>query len=117
MKTPIHCPSCNGPLLSIPIKLTNGSEIWKKTCYQKIDHVFMCMTRIGNDDELSSVDIVLDRGSNVRVHWLLNERKIFVYKGTELKVPKDYLSIPWFTPDFSSYKFLVGKIKTYITFL
>jgi hypothetical protein len=116
MKTPAVCPQCHGPLLSTAVKLRNGSEIWKKTCADKLGHVFTCLTKIGDDDSLSLVGIMLNREAQLRANWDFERQKLTVHKGKPSINTSGGLEIPWFEPDLDAYDKLVDKIRKYITF-
>lgn len=115
MKTPTVCPKCHGPLLSTEVQLRSGVSIWKKTCASRLDHVFTCLTKRGDDDTVDLIGIMLNRDIQLRANWDFTRRQIKVHRGKpDMKL--NGLEIPWFEPDLDDYDKLVDKIKKYVVF-
>jgi hypothetical protein len=116
MKAFTHCPKCKNPLLNTLVKLRNGSEVWRKSCVNQVDHNFMSLTKMGDDDELSSMGLTLNFKTQIKITWDLNIKRIYVTKGDFKLLTNEGQQIPWFEPDVSNYSKLVEKLKTYVTF-
>lgn len=115
MKTPTICPKCHGPLLNTELSLRNGASVWKKTCTDKLNHHFTCITRPNNDDLVEIVVIKINRGGTLlKVGWYFTTRMLMVYK--EIVDSDDAIKIPWVEPTIHEYDKLVEKIKTYMVF-
>lgn len=115
MKTPITCPKCHGPLLSTELPLRNKISVWKKTCTNKVNHHFTCVTEKGNDNSIGMIIVGLSYDNQLQAYWYLKQHMLVVYKGQPIK-NADGLNMPWVEPDLSQYDKLIEKIKTYITF-
>ena len=109
MKMPDRCPICNGIML-IDYKNNKKKEFYKKSCTQ-INHD-ICYV-ICPDDTVDRVSIYVNR--QISVYWFTppNEQTVVVTKGSKID---NSLYLPYFEPDFSNYKQLIEKIKTYIVF-
>ena len=115
MKTPTICPKCHGPLLNTELPLRGGTGVWKKTCTDKLNHHFTCITQPNNDDLIEIVVIKINRGATpLKVGWYFTARMLMVYK--EVVGSADAIKIPWVEPTLDEYDKLIEKIKTYVVF-
>lgn len=115
MKTPITCPKCHGPLLNTELPLRNGESAWKKTCTNKLNHHFTCVTHQYDDDLVEIIVIGINRGNvPLKISWYFTPRMLMVYK--EVIGSDDAIRIPWVEPNIHEYDKLIDKIKTYIVF-
>jgi hypothetical protein len=116
MQTPTICPKCHELLVSTIIKLRDGAEVWRKTCSKKIGHEFICITKKGNDDEVSAIGVTLNNDKRTKASWLLENQHLVIYQGESFSMSTNLLYIPWFEPNIEEYDKLVNKVKTYVTF-
>lgn len=115
MKTPTVCPKCHGPLLNTELPLRNGESAWKKTCINKLNHHFTCVTHQYDDDSVEIIIIEINQGNvPLKVSWYFTPRMLIVYK--EIIGSDDAIKIPWVEPNIHEYDKLIDKIKTYIVF-
>lgn len=114
MKMPIRCPICNGVMLTEHYTLLNEKENYRKSCTQ-INHDIYYIS-LPDRDEVEHFGIYVSK--QVSVYWFPNlstSQIVMVTKGKDKKADKS-LYLPYFEPDFSNYKKLVEKIKTYLVF-
>ena len=110
MKTFSHCPKCHGPLLNDP-PFTIGKGYWLKWCNKYTDHFVKIKTVPGDDDKISSLTIFL--GPDKLFTWFPEAEICWSSKTWDLEC---CVMIPYFEPDFSDYRKLINKIKTYLLF-
>lgn len=111
MKAPTHCPICGDPLLNIFPPAEEFSTRVDKSCNKRLSHG---IAMICEDDEVKSLSIGLDRGTHLQATWFFTLREIWILNMSKKEIPA--VVIPFFDPDFSNYKKLVNKIKTYLLF-
>lgn len=113
MKTPINCPICGDPLLNIfpPAEGIGQPEQITKHCSRRVTHN---LAMICDGDDVLSVSIGINSTNQLQARWLFNLKEVWIWEG-QSSMPPD-LRIPWFEPDFSDYKKLLNKIKTYVVF-
>lgn len=120
MKLPIKCPICNDPLLNEDVYL---SKMWRKICANKLNHKFFVIYEV-NTDMIVNFSIVDDKNNAWRFYPL--DDTIAIYKDVKLQLLKNlrrdgslknYKIIPYFEPDFSDFKKLINKLRTYTLFL
>lgn len=107
MKSFIKCPKCHRPLLNEAVTTRDGKEVWYKKCIS-ISHGITCV--VDDNDEISTIIIVIDVNSHVIANWRMDNETLCVVKG------KSVTNIPFFEPDFTDYDKILQKLKTYITF-
>jgi hypothetical protein len=116
MKMPIKCPICNGVMLTEHYTLLNKKESYRKSCTQ-INHdiYYLSETSIDNVDDVEHFGVYINK--HVSAYWFPNlstgKQFVMITKGKKIDNP---LYLPYFEPDFSNYKQLVEKIKTYLVF-
>jgi hypothetical protein len=109
MKMPINCPICKEPLCNSFLG-SEKSNCLQKECTNKLDHKIYYISLMDSYDELSLVSIPLTHGVIVIWSPLIKDLEIRNTSKTEGQ------HLPYFEPDFSDYKHLIKKLKTYITF-
>lgn len=115
MKTPTTCPKCHRPLLSYELSLRGGVSVWKKTCTDKLNHRFTCVTKQNDDDSVEIIVIGINRGNvPLKISWYFTPRMLMVYR--DIPGSDDSIKIPWVEPNLDTYDKLVEKIKTYVVF-
>ena len=111
------CPCCGDILLISYIDILGKSEkdLLRKQCY-KIDHKFHC---IYDSDEtiLFTIGLEIDPSNGLSTSWNFNTKKINIYNPRKNFNSPLYNAIPWFEPDFSDYKKLLNKLKTYVIYI
>lgn len=114
MKTPTNCLICNDPLLNTDVsdKITQVQR-WQKSCSKYLNHSFFCQTYDEDIDYLSYVSFTTNYLECGCVWHPIN--KMFYINNKD--VPSLWRTIPYFEPDFSDFKKLIDKIKTYVIFL
>lgn len=113
MKMPIRCPICDG-IMAIEFMNERRGGMYSKSCV-KVSHNIYYIS-IKDTEEVGHIGIHFDE--KISVHWFPNQSD-----GSQaLQIIKhgfgsqDSLYLPYFEPDFSNYKKLVEKIKTYLVF-
>lgn len=109
MIMPINCPICQNPLLNF-----FHPKFLKKEC---IHHthciIFICKSQ---EDIVDEIILIYDYQNNLThytIWWKINYSvKISSVKISENK--SNTIELPYFEPDFSSFKNLQKKISTYI---
>jgi hypothetical protein len=108
MKMPVNCPICGGILLNEYTDQPSKYVRFIKICSKRINHNIQWEALDNSHDEL------------YKIYVLLNNKPVgewnVIYKYINVYTPKGELRIPYFEPDFSNYKRLIEKIKTYIVF-
>lgn len=120
MKIPTSCPCCHDPLMNTYLETRSGPGNWKKTCANKLNHKFTCL-HTDFSEELSMISVEITNKINA-TWWPLS--KTLVVSAVDA-VSQDRFSnkgksnhnfLPYFDPDFSNYKKLIDKLKTYVVF-
>lgn len=125
MNIPINCPICGDPLVNTFNKTTN--KVIYKNCRLRSNHIFSCavfMAGFFNNptDRVERVSFTLSMNPilSVEVYPVPEENKIMsIGKSapTEQAALTNGKKLPFYVePDFSDYKKLVNKIKTYLLF-
>ena len=113
MKMPKNCPICNGPVLN---KFRDNpaprSFALEKTCSDKIDHLFYCASKSVDNDEAYVISVSFNSTRTKSAMWLPGEKKLWVTGGNSATKTL----IPYIEPDFSDYRKLCKKLKTYLVF-
>ena len=112
MQMPIKCPVCHGPLLNNYMYLPDTEQLYKK-CNKNINHditFYGYWDGADKDDNVSIMEIRNKGKSIIQWHFTYEEKRITVFT-TDKRC-----QLPYFEPDFSNYKKLLNKIKTYIIF-
>lgn len=115
MKMPNECPFCHGPLVN------EWEAIWDilhKKCVKKIDHnvEFIAPNRPGdNNHEVENIKIMIN-GHDYFI-WTISKQKIEIIKRAKITSFMTIVgTIPFFTPDLTSFPKLMDKLKTYLIF-
>ena len=86
-----------------------------KHCSLKIDHKISFI--LSKDSEtVKSLSLSLDINRKTQVSWMFDTKEIWIIDVSP-DTEKGIVTIPWFDPDFSDYKKLINKIKTYVLFV
>jgi hypothetical protein len=112
MQMPKNCPICKGPVLN---KFRDNpaprSFELEKTCCDKPDHIFYCASK-KVDEDAYVVSVSFNSTRTKVAMWLPNDKKLWITNGSaETKT-----LIPYIEPDFSNYRRLCSKLKTYLLF-
>jgi len=111
MIMPINCPICAEPFINDFQNNYPGSTEWiRKSCRRRLDHVIVINGDPKNETSVNWISGILS--SNICVIWWFSQKKITL----QIKGGKECNDIPFFEPDFSNYKRLIEKLKTYILF-
>lgn len=112
MITPTHCPCCGGPLRN---EFTH-QETLIKICDKRVNHRFASYSHKNSGyDIVLKATLMIDSASRLEACWWFLPKEFAIYNLNQQKVPKAHY-MPWFEPDFSNYKRLIEKVKTYILF-
>jgi hypothetical protein len=114
---PINCPKCNGALLN-EFKSTTGLNCLHKTCYTKLDHKIEFIASIVDGSHNTTSSVCLDsfylKGTSIVWYPIMKSLWYFAIPSTYGK--RSDFEMPYFEPDFSDFKKLISKLKTYIIF-
>lgn len=103
-----NCPICNSPYGNEFVGQYNNTHI--KRC-QQINHNISLYAR---DNSIYKALLILRKTKTVTVvAWLYNDKAVRLQSIPQFS---DYQYLEWFEPDFSNYKKLMKKVKTYIAF-
>ena len=118
MKVPIKCPVCGDPLLTEFLMRSSTTNELIKSCTRRLSHHIQFAVHGENVFRLS-IRITLDLSAD----WVFDKNN---GQGLKIEIWKDKKNIknaasiaatfPYFEPDFSNYKKLIAKIKTYLLF-
>ncbi len=110
MNMPANCPCCKGPLRND----FTATDSLIKTCDKRIDHKFVCYSHKNTGyDIVHKATLLIDSTSRIEACWWFYPKEFAIYNLNDLKKVQ---WMPWFEPDFSNYKKLMEKVKTYILF-
>lgn len=113
MLMPKTCPICDEPVMN-KFKETYDKNRFalEKTCDKKLDHIFFCASQKADENEVFTVSISIRNKDEFSVAWYPTKKEVWVSnnRGT------GRTSLPYFEPDFSNFKKLITKIKTYLVF-
>src|SRR5271170_3762255 len=131
MNIPINCPICGDPLTNIFNETTN--KVVYKNCRLRSDHIFSCTVYLkgfwehqhlnNSEDTIDRVAFTLSMNPMLSVVIYPVDKRMKVdrsapdEKATLTNSSDFILYLPFYVePDFSDYKKLVKKIKTYLLF-
>ena len=106
---PINCPICNDPLVNDYDNIARGRTRLTKKCYKRIDHRITIRACDTNHDYINFISIPW--GDKSVINWYYGTGHVLLNTVEGV----DY-HIPWFEPNFSDYKRLKEKLKTYLVF-
>lgn len=104
MKMPINCPVCGTILLNEYRDLPNNYVRLIKTCNKTLKHKISWEALDNMHDTIFRITIENSIEWNIR------------FKYVSIMTSKGNLQIPFFEPNFSNYKRLIEKLKTYMVF-
>jgi hypothetical protein len=122
MNIPINCPICGDPLVNTFNDTTD--KVFYKNCRLRPDHIFSCAIYLkgfmdSNIDLVDRVAFTLLMSPMLSIIAYIQDKimKISKYAPHDKAVASNSEELPFYVePDFSDYKALVNKIKTYILF-
>jgi len=97
------CPICKNPFTND----FTGYASHIKRCSQ-VNHNFFIEAK---DEKVHNISIVTKYPDGTVVTWLYNLKVIRLHS---IPLCTGYQYLEWFEPDFSNYKKLIKKVKTYI---
>ena len=110
MKVPTKCPFCGDTLLNTFPPAEDFNNQVTKYCNRRVIHK---VTIIVENDEVVTFSMSLEYNTKLQITWGFKSGKLWVWDDKPFS-PITYL--PFFDPDFSDYRKLVNKIKTYLVF-
>jgi hypothetical protein len=105
---PSKCPICNKPMMNSYKLLVDGTEQLILKC-NGISHMIRFYSSTHDHDEVTWVSLL---ANNKVIDWEPSIKRLGV---SDVK-DENEIVIPYFEPDFSDYKKLLSKIKTYLVF-
>lgn len=110
MMCPDKCPSCDGVLMINYF----GSEdqFLERSCKLKVDHKISFISK--KDGVVYRLDICISIQDQLTAHFFPYIKAIRFDNKFNYSNPVSNNFLPWFEPDFSDYKKLIEKLKTYI---
>lgn len=113
MKYFTHCPICHNVFVNDKIYSYHFKQtIHIKKCYSKLNHTLVITYDDNDIQEMLRAAVVMERGYNNSIYCSWS----FVNKTITINNMKLHDTC-WFEPDFTNYKKLLNKVKTYITLL
>lgn len=109
MKMPTHCPFCSDPLLNEFTELGKGVSRLDKTCKRRVGHTIKFCSCLRYPDYVDM--IVIPYSPTINCIWYVTKSSLLLNRNDGVD-----LRLPYFEPDFTSYRRLVEKLKTYVTF-
>ena len=106
---PVNCPICGDPLVNNYSDLPKGRERLTKKCSKRLNHNIMIRACDSNHDYIDWISIPWNDTDVINWYYGVGSLLLSTIKGV------DY-HIPWFEPDFSDFKRLKEKLKTYLVF-
>jgi hypothetical protein len=114
MQLPIVCPCCKNPLLNnfreYPV---NKPQQLEKTCRIKPDHIFVCVSRKGCEDEIGVIKITVNLNTMLSFHWMIENKQLWFTTGFN----KVITELPYIEPDLDNYEKLVKRLKKLVVFV
>lgn len=113
MQIPIKCPICNGVLLNEDRNIGYDISFIMKSCDKTLYHKIYIESLSANHDKVYAIRLHISK--NLIVNWFpeINSLRVYSYDANNTR---NSYKIPYFEPNFSNYKKLINKIKTYILF-
>lgn len=107
-KMPINCPICGGPMINDYDNVARDLTRLTKTCSKRLDHSIKIRACDRDHNYINWISILWGAGV---INWYYGSGSLLLntMKGV------DY-HIPFFEPDFSDFKKLKEKLKTYLLF-
>lgn len=113
---PSTCPVCHYPLVNDYVPNKDQTERLVKKCTHMLNHKLIFGSHYKRHDEITMIELHFD--FPLIINWgYIDEQLTHCYL-TKGPITTDNLPMPLpnFEPDFSDYKKLVNKIKTYMVF-
>lgn len=110
---PKTCPICKDPVLNkFRDKPAPRSFELEKTCCSKPDHLFYCASKKADDTQAYVVSVTFNSARTKVALWNIENKSLWI-TNTD---PSNKILIPYIEPDFSDYRKLCQKLKTYLLF-
>jgi hypothetical protein len=116
MQLPAKCPICQGVML---IEF-NGARVIIKSCRKNITHsiVFVAEETTG---EVIELELLIGVNPEILAEWVfLKEESLTIVLSPPAPIVPGPLAkriaLPFFQPDFTDYRKLIDKLKTYLVF-
>lgn len=107
MKLPIVCPVCGDIMLTeFEDRIVANPS---KKCNKRLSHSIICYS--DSNDDVSQIILRICSPSLTYVKWLFYGKYVRIEAENAQTI-----RLPWFDPDFTDYRKLLDKIKTYIIF-
>lgn len=112
IKVPDKCPACGGNFL-LDFIGPDGRETVTQECRLKPDHRIAFHSDNG---VVKRLVITINVEKMLKLHFYPHLETIIISRGPIKPgtISEEDTSIPYFEPDFSDYKKLINKLKTYV---
>lgn len=104
-----HCPVCKDPLLNT---IFSDDNLIYKACKQRLYHSLFFIYD-SKKEVIKTIGINFGKNNACCAYFNLLDKILFISDASDFK---EDLYIPFFEPDFSDYKKIISKLKTYILF-